>query len=468
MNGESIVQPFKRSMDESRDTAVSFRYFTILEADVARTRQEQAADVRSEGAPKASEPAKETGDSNAAKVTTPAKEAQEAHRHPPESLDRDVILPTDGTPRRRKVKFDIKVEAVTGEGTSPRVNGEFRENEGKGRWPRPCLPAVDDSSVELIFDFEDGSADPESSYAAPTLPFIENAQARGRGRHRVAGFGVLPASLSSLRPTSLPAYSVLQSKGTEKPATSVSNNGASRTTSPVLLLHEARSEYPEQLDPQEEEILKLVAANTPSHRSAWKRDSKAWELFVSRRRNGVPGALIPEEAEDGSARGADDNDDNDWGSSKGKLRCLTLTILGSWNTDIRWSLGNAGFPASLPIDIGPLSCQREPLSLASYQPQTSLSDRAGMIVPAFPDGRRHTSSATLRRASYAERDRSRAIDPGALDFIAGNGEEAEDDQSDEEPTKANVADEGRGRQRAFKILQARSKIPEAGMWMSLA
>lgn len=91
-----------------------------------------------------------------------------------------------------------------------------------------------------------------------------------------------------------------------------------------------------------------------------------------------------------------------------------------------------------------------------------------MIVPAFPDDRRHTSSSNLRKASYAERDRSRAIDPGALDFIEGNGEEAEDDESDEEPSKANLTDEGRGRQRAFKILQARSKVPEAGMWMSLA
>ena len=144
MNGDSIVQPFKRSMDESRDTAVSFRYFTILEADVARTRPQQAADVRSEGAPKAGEPAKETGDSNAVKVTSPAKEVQEAHRHPPGSPDRNAIPPTDETPRRRKVKFDIKVEAVTGEGTSPRVNGESRENEGKSCRPRPCLPATDD------------------------------------------------------------------------------------------------------------------------------------------------------------------------------------------------------------------------------------------------------------------------------------------------------------------------------------
>ena len=322
--------------------------------------------------------------------------------------------------------------------------------------------------VELIFDLEEASTNPEFSDVAPTLPFIENAQTRGRGRHRIANVGALPAALSALRPTSLPAYSVLQSRDIEEPATRVSNSGASPATPPVLLLHEAESEYPEQLDPQEEEILKLVAANTPSHRSAWKRNSKAWQLFVSRRRNGVPGALIPEETEDGSVRVANDTDDSDWGSSRGKLYRLTWIILGSWNTDIRWSLGNAGFPASLPIDISPLSHQREPLSLASYQPKTSLSDRAGMVVPAFPDGRRRTSSATLRRASYAERDRSRSIDPGALDFIIGDGEEAEDDQSDEEPTKANVADEGRGRQRAFKILQARSKVPEAGMWMSLA
>ncbi|KAI9574313.1 hypothetical protein HD554DRAFT_2046213 [Boletus coccyginus] len=426
-SSDSVVQPFKRSMDEARDTAVSFRYFTILEADVTRARQLQGAsqpDARSEGAPKAGESARETGSSNTAKVTTPDRVAEEAH--PPESSDRNTIPPADETPRRRKVKFDIKAEVVTGDGVSPRVNAESRENE------------------ELIFDLEDSSSGLEASDAAPTLPFAENAQARCRGRSRIASLGALPASLSSLRPKSLPPYSILHSKATEEPTTSASNNGALPTIQPALLLQEARSEYPEQPDPQEEEILKLVAANTPSHRSAWKRNSKAWKLFVSRRRNGVPGALIPEETEDGSGQVADTADGSDWGSSR----------------DIRWSLGDAGFPASLPIDIGPLSRQREPLSLASYQPQTSLSDRAG--------SRRHTSSATLRRASYAERDRSRAIDPGALDFIVGDGEEAEDDESDEEPSKANVANEGRGRQRAFKILQARSKIPEEGMWMSLA
>lgn len=179
--------------------------------------------------------------------------------------------------------------------------------------------------VELIFDFEDASTDPESSDAAPTLPFIENTQARRRGRHRVANLGALPASLASLRPTSLPAYSVLRSRGTEEPTTRMSNSGTTATQPATLSPREPQSEYPDQLDPQEEEILKLVAADTPSHRGAWKRNSKAWQLFVSRRRNGVPGALIPEETEDG--RAVDDMDDSNFGTSRGKLGWLMWTFL---------------------------------------------------------------------------------------------------------------------------------------------
>lgn len=60
------------------------------------------------------------------------------------------------------------------------------------------------------------------------------------------------------------------------------------------------------------------------------------------------------------------------------------------------------------------------------------------------------------------------MDPGTLDFIAGDREEVREDEGNEEPDRTDVADEGRGRQRALKILEARSKIPEAGMWMSLA
>lgn len=141
MNGDSIMQPFKRSMDEARDTAVSFRYFTILEADVARARQQEAQpNDRSE----CDKPAKDTGDSNAAKVTMPSKATEESHAHPPESSEPEVIPPTDGTPRRRKVKFDITAEADAAEATSPSANGGSRQNEGKGCGSRLCFLATDD------------------------------------------------------------------------------------------------------------------------------------------------------------------------------------------------------------------------------------------------------------------------------------------------------------------------------------
>ena len=130
--GDSIMQPFKRSMDETRDTAVSFRYFTILEADQARTRQLSASqpDTRSEDGPKSSEPTEGDEASNV-KATTQAKEAEEAHAHPLKNSDRDAASPTS---RRRKVKFDIKAEAILGEGASLGTCGESREREGKGCW----------------------------------------------------------------------------------------------------------------------------------------------------------------------------------------------------------------------------------------------------------------------------------------------------------------------------------------------
>jgi hypothetical protein len=63
---------------------------------------------------------------------------------------------------------------------------------------------------------------------------------------------------------------------------------------------DADSEDSEPLDPRQAEILKLVAADTPSHRGAWKQDSRAWQLFVRRQgdKGHQSGSLIPEETED--------------------------------------------------------------------------------------------------------------------------------------------------------------------------
>lgn len=45
---------------------------------------------------------------------------------------------------------------------------------------------------------------------------------------------------------------------------------------------EEEVEEDEPLSFHEAEIMKLVAANTPSHRGAWKKDSPAWKTFIRR------------------------------------------------------------------------------------------------------------------------------------------------------------------------------------------
>jgi hypothetical protein len=112
----------------------------------------------------------------------------------------------------------------------------------------------------------------------------------------------LPESLVGLRPSSLPLPSNIRpSRGNVSVVTS--------KRAPLLPARDNRrkpifqpplEEAPEPLDGREVEILKLVAASTPSHRGAWKKDSKAWQLFV-RRRDGQTdyASVIPEEVEDG-------------------------------------------------------------------------------------------------------------------------------------------------------------------------
>ena len=63
------------------------------------------------------------------------------------------------------------------------------------------------------------------------------------------------------------------------------------------------------------------------------------------------------------------------------------------------------------------------------------------------------------------------MDPGALDFATVEEEDEDDveDESEPDPAKPESHDAGeKGRKRALKILQARSELPEEGMWRSLA
>ena len=108
------------------------------------------------------------------------------------------------------------------------------------------------------------------------------------------------------------------------------------------------------------------------------------------------------------------------------------------------ALSNSGVSASLPISILP------------------PRDHAEDVSPGESDTKPALTSASYRKASYALRDRSRSLDPGALDFEAvGDEESIEGDDGD-------TGSLSRGRRRALKILQARSELPAEGMWRSLA
>ena len=82
-----------------------------------------------------------------------------------------------------------------------------------------------------------------------------------------------------------------------------------------------------------------------------------------------------------------------------------------------------------------------------------------MLVPALRTN--NNTSASLRRASYAERDMLRPVDPGALDFTA----DADDDEDEDVPSDPETG--GKARQRALRILKARNEMPAAGTSSSL-
>lgn len=425
--GESLGQPFKRSMDEARDTAASFRYFIDMEAEMEIMRGRQRLPATGTTVTEATEGTQPSNTSTSAKAPddeeNKLKGAKEGRLQKP-----DHGRNGDESRGKRKVTFDIKPDALIADGPFPEKNGS------QGR-----------DVHDMIFDLDGESSDRDSSDAAPVLPFKEIPyipRRRARPRNSTSHVG-LPTSLSSLRPTSLPAYASLQARITKQDSTFRTQVPTSERLQTERIRHTIEADAP---DPQEQEILKLVAADTPSHRGAWKPSSRAWQLFVSRQggKNGVTGAFIPEEVE------------------------VDVTVSDTDDSDAGTRYHPPGIPGSLPISIGPLSRKREPLSLASYQPKTSLSDRANAMVPPLPNMIGRHSTSALRKASYAARDRDRSMDPGTLDFVSQDDDGHEDDESDDEPFPVDPPDEARGRQRAFKILEARSKLPAAGMWRSLA
>ena len=101
----------------------------------------------------------------------------------------------------------------------------------------------------------------------------------------------------SRNPTPPSAETAERSKALRESLTAPDSARAEVVQSPVEIAPGNGREKP--TDPREEELLRLVAASTPSHRSAWKKNSKAWQLFLSRRERkagevGPPEAIMEE------------------------------------------------------------------------------------------------------------------------------------------------------------------------------
>lgn len=165
----------------------------------------------------------------------------------------------------------------------------------------------------MIFELEDIDEDgtqqsPNSS--RPTLQLVEQPVAPVRARKpRPPTAAGLSASFSGLRPSSLPTPSHIR-----PPRSQHGSDLSSPSMVPPLPKPQARKEKEKEpsnskagpsatevenpINIQDAEILKLVAADNPSHRGGWKPESKAWQTFVRRQPgNRTSGGNIPEEGE---------------------------------------------------------------------------------------------------------------------------------------------------------------------------
>ncbi|KAJ7693831.1 hypothetical protein B0H17DRAFT_1058404 [Mycena rosella] len=434
---------FERNPDEALNTAASYRFFQDLEADMARSKREQqmresekqaphagvaasssaaAAPLRDAEPPRAGPSTVNGNRKNAEKngregIAAAGAHADENAEDVGESSVRDK---GKGKPRK-VVTFQSQPAVVT---IKREVNAEIDEEARLAR----------NDGEEMIFDLEEGKGHDEGEGAVMT--FVEQPVQPRRvpqpRRQKVATDSTgLPQSFSMLRPTSLPVPSTVvpPRRGAAPPEDDAPKEHADAE-------EEAEEEQPEEeeYDSRDVEILKLVAADTPSHRGAWKKGSSEWQTLVGRHE--------PE----------DDEDDYEASPPRSPPH-----LNGS---------SQAGMPGSMPIAIRPLARPHASLSLASYRPSTMPP------APAEPEPAPPTpvSSSAVRRAVYAERDLQRAMDPGALDFAVDDSEtiaEEEEDGGVVVPVSTS-AGEVRGRRRASQILRARNELPDSGMWRSLA
>lgn len=165
----------------------------------------------------------------------------------------------------------------------------------------------------MIFVLEDLEGAHQGSPGKATLQLVEQPFVQARPRRQRQNVDNLSMSFSGLRPASLPTSSLVRP----------SRNGPGLNTSPFTLslprpshpfqpassIGDVSNTQMENSDefrapPPDPKMLELLAANTPSHRGAWKQESKAWQTFVKRQPARYDSEAIIEEGEDDTGNDA--------------------------------------------------------------------------------------------------------------------------------------------------------------------
>lgn len=370
----SIREAYRRNMDESKDIATSFKY--VMEMDQLAGQAALMPDASLiptntvpsvEDVPRGRSPQKSTvknlaiGEASGSGINSQPTKADKKDDNMPEEKksetkpkDEGVKSPVDSPSGKgkRKVTFVVNpdVTIIDDEPTRERETKKVvsEDEEGKASFHMLLFTKTNMGYIAAVFDFEneageregEGVIDPlahRNNNTEPTTP-VEPIQAPRRPqRARKTDMSGLPSSLSALRPASLPMPSAMrpmlpQDRSSGKKADStLTSDDAKRGEKGKKSLEDSLTspaEHPEEeLDSREAEILKLVAAHTPSHRSAWKKNSKAWQLFVSRqgkKKRNVD--RIPEEDEDSTSSRAGYYDESDESTeSDDRLRELSIS-----------------------------------------------------------------------------------------------------------------------------------------------
>ena len=422
-----ILEPFKRDMSDSKDLATSLLVLN-LEAEMERRRRAN----RTETVPESSAQGAQQPDTTVTEVTKDTTKAvngvdRNLTQSPQPNGDQSASETEHTSPMakkgKRKVTFDVQADVVTikrdvtrkqeAKQTNARVNvqaeGFFHSPEG---WIYAQF-----SPLVSIFDLEEDIDRSPSKKETPSLPLLEQTQAprqKSHQRSRTSGGSGsgLPQSLSSLRPISLPSSS---SSRIVTPSESTVTT-PKEESAPDSIISSPESVNPYFAPNEDDAMLKLVAAHTPSHRGLWDKDGgKALNIIMGEgdtKRVSAPKSLIDSE------------------------------------------------PTSINDEIGEHSCThtipRFALTLrspgwTSYEPPEDVARSLAVSIVPPP---------ASKNSSKSERPR----DPPELPLPPEPNTIEESAEEDAEPLEGD----GRGRERALQIIQARNQLPEPGMWRSLA